>query len=96
METNLPTNFGLYVETDESLIRPVSQGAIKDLEQGNAWDLNTQSESVSNTLHLEMSSDFGFVRTSDSFEAVPIYEASSPAMLCQLAQSQAGTTVVSD
>ena len=43
-----------------------------------------------------MSSDFGVVRTSDSFEDVPVNETSSPAVLHQLAQSQTGTTVVSD
>ena len=83
-------------ESDEWLIRPVSQGAIKELEQRSAWVLNTQSESVSNTSHLAMSSDFDVVRTSDSFEVVPVSETNSPAMLYQLTQSQTGTTVVSD
>lgn len=86
----------ICAETDKWLVQPVSQGAIRKLEQRSAWGLNTQSESVSNTLNLAMSSDFGVVRTSDSFEAVPVNETSSPAMLHQLAQSQTGTTVLSD
>lgn len=43
-----------------------------------------------------MSSDFGVIRASVSIEVVPVNETSSPAVLYQLAQSQAGTTVVSD
>ena len=83
----------ICAETDKWLIQPISQGAIK--EQEDAWVLDTQSESVSNTLHLAMP-DLGVVRTSDSFEAVPVSETNSPAMLYQLTQSQTGTTVVSD
>ena len=58
--------------------------------------MNAQSISVSNTLNLAMSSDFGIVLTSDSFESVSVSETSSSAMLHQLAQSQTGTTVVLD
>ena len=62
-------------ETDESLMRPASQDAVKEQEQSNAWVLNIQSESVANTLHLAMSSDFGVVRTPNSFEDVLMIQA---------------------
>ena len=85
----------ICAETDKWLIQPISQGAIKEQEQEDAWVLDTQSESVSNALHLAMS-DLGVVRIQDSFEAVPFRGTNSPAMLHQLTQSQTGTTVVSD
>ena len=85
----------ICAETDKWLIQPINQGAIKEQEQEYAWVLDTQSEPVSNTLHLAVP-DLGVVRTSDSFEAVPVSETNSPAMLYQLTQSQTGTTVVSN
>lgn len=82
-------------ETDKWL-QPVGQGPTKEQEQINDWNLSTKLEPVSNTLHLAISSNFGVGRTTDSFESVPVSDTSSPAMLYQLAQSQAGTTVESD